>query len=113
MKKENQKMGLIDSFANLPDQSPFGAGRSFKEDVPFQVSTLDWLEPPLNLRDTVRVANEAMDYAISPIFRAGRAALITGLGASSKSTLLKELAIAVTTGKAALGMTVPSPGKAV
>lgn len=113
MKNENNKMGLLESFSNLPDQSPFGAGRSGKEDAPFQVSALDWLEPPLDLRDTIRVANETVDYAVSPFFRAGRAALITGLGASSKSTLLKELAISVTSGKPALGLSVPKPGKAV
>lgn len=113
MKNENNKMGLLESFSNLPDQSPFGAGRSAKEDVPFQVSALDWLEPPLDLRDTIRVANETVDYAVSPFFRAGRAALITGLGASSKSTLLKQLAIAVATGRNALGMSVPKSGKAV
>lgn len=113
MKNENNKMGLLESFSNLPDQSRFGAGRSFTSEVPVKQSGLDWLEPSLDLRHTNRVANETVDYAISPIFRAGRAALITGLGASSKSTLLKELAISVTSGKPALGLSVPKPGKAV
>jgi AAA domain len=113
MKNENNKMGLLGSFSNLPDQSPFGSGRSFTSEVPVKQSGLDWLEPSLDLSHTNRVANETVDYAISPIFRAGRAALITGLGASSKSTLLKELAISVTTGKPALGLSVTKPGKAV
>lgn len=113
MKNENNKMGLLESFSNLPDQSPFGAGRSFTSEVPVKQFGLDWLEPSLDLSHTNRVANETVDYAITPIFRAGRAALITGLGASSKSTLLKELAISVTSGKPALGLSVPKPGKAV
>lgn len=113
MKNENKKMGLLESFANLPDQSPIDTDRNVKTEAPNEVPALDWLEPPIDLRDTVRVANGNVDYAIAPIFRAGRAALITGLGASSKSTLLKELAIAVTTGKTALGMNIPKPGKAV
>lgn len=113
MKNENKKMGLIESFANFPEQSPLGTNRIFKTKVPPKVAVLDWLEQPLNLGDTIRIANETVDYAISPIFRSGRAALITGLGASSKSTLLKQLAISVTTGKTALGMSVPKSGKAV
>ncbi len=113
MKKENQKIGLLESFSNLPDQSPFGTSRVFTTDAPLKISALDWLEPPLDLRDTIRVANEKVDYAVSPIFRAARAALITGLGASSKSTLLKELAVSVTSGKPTLGLNVPKSGKAV
>lgn len=74
---------------------------------------LDWLDLPLDLRETHRIANEEVDFALSPIFRAARAALITGLGASSKSTLLKVLAIAVTTGRSVLGLSVPKSGKAV
>lgn len=113
MKAEKTTLGLLSSFSGLPDQSPFGAARSIKTEARLKTPPLEWLESPIDLRDTVRVANEKIDYAISPIFRAGRAALITGLGASSKSTLLKELAIAVTTGKSALGMNVPKSGKAV
>lgn len=113
MKAEKTTLGLLNSLSGLPDQSPFGAARSITTEAPLKTPTLGWLESPIDLRDTIRVANEKVDYAISPLFRSGRAALITGLGASSKSTLLKELAIAVTTGKSALGMNVPKPGKAV
>lgn len=113
MKNENQKIGLLDSFGNLPAQSPFGNSRVFATDASLKVSALEWLKPPLDLSETTRVANETVDYAIAPIFRAGRAALITGLGASSKSTLLKELAVSVTSGKPTLALNVPKPGKAV
>lgn len=113
MKNENQKIGLLKSFANLPDQSPFGTNRVLTTDASLKVSELGWLKPPLDLSETTRVANETVDYAIAPIFRAGRAALITGLGASSKSTLLKELAVSVTSGKPTLALNVPKPGKAV
>jgi energy-coupling factor transporter ATP-binding protein EcfA2 len=97
----------------LPDQSPFGTSRIFTTDASLKASALEWLKPPLDLSETTRVANETVDYAIAPIFRAGRAALITGLGASSKSTLLKELAVSVTSGKPTLALNVPKPGKAV
>jgi RecA-family ATPase len=102
-------------FSSFSGEKPhfFGASphASVKEE---RISAgLAWLEQPLDLRDTHRIASEDVDYAISPIFPAKRAALITGLGASSKSTLLKQLAIAVTTGRSALGFNIPKPGKAV
>jgi hypothetical protein len=108
----NNNQRLFDSFSgqNLhcfgdnPDQSRNHAPPS---------AGLDWLDRPLDLSETHRIANEEVDFAISPIFRAARAALITGLGASSKSTLLKVLAVAVTTGRSALGLNIPKPGKAV
>jgi hypothetical protein len=108
----NNNQRLFDSFSGQklhcfgdnPDRSP--------NHVPLSTG-LDWLDRPLDLRETHRIANEEVDFAISPIFRAARAALITGLGASSKSTLLKVLAIAVTTGRSALGLNIPKPGKAV
>ncbi len=108
-----QHQRLFDSFIGKP-QHPYGADKlksiGAQQRMP---ALLEWLEQPLDLRETHRVASEEVDYAISPIFRAGRAALITGLGASSKSTLLKVLAIAVTTGKPALGLNITKPGKAV
>jgi RecA-family ATPase len=73
----------------------------------------DWLGEPVDLQHAARVANQPVDYVAAPIFRSGRASLITGLGASSKSTLLKTLAVAVATGRSVLGMTIPRPGKAV
>lgn len=105
--------GLLNSLSGLPDPIPFKNEQGFTNAPTPNAVALDWLDPPLNLSLTTRVANEDVDYAIAPTFRAGRAALITGLGASSKSTLLKELAVAVTTGKPALGMNIPRPGKAV
>lgn len=74
---------------------------------------LDWLDSPLDLRETHRIASQAIDYVVSPIFQSGRAALITGVGGASKSTLLKVLAIATTIGKSTLGLSIPIPGKAV
>lgn len=106
-------LGLLDSLSGLPVQSPFMDDRKFTNEPVTCAQALDWLEPPLNLSNIAQIASESIDYALSPIFRAGRAALVTGLGASSKSTLLKELAIAITTGKPTLGMTVATPGKAV
>lgn len=108
----NNIQGLFDSFAGRPPH-PYGAGNLEPIAAQSISATLDWLEQPLDLRETHRIASEEVDYAISPIFRAGRAALITGLGASSKSTVLKVLAIAVTTGRSALGLNIPKPGKAV
>ncbi len=108
----NNIQGLFDSFAGRPPH-PYGDGNLEPIGAQSISATLDWLEQPLDLRETHRIASEEVDYAISPIFRAGRAALITGLGASSKSTVLKVLAIAVTTGRSALGLNIPKPGKAV
>lgn len=108
----NNKQSLFESFAGR-EPHPYGAGNLEAIGARRMSATLDWLEQPLDLRATHRVASEEVDYAISPIFRSGRAALITGLGASSKSTLLKILGISVTTGKPALGLTIPKPGKAV
>lgn len=108
----NNKQNLFDSLSDKPRHA-FGASShaSVKgEPIP---APLDWLDCPLDLRETHRIANEKVDFALSPIFRAARAALITGLGASSKSTLLKVLAIAVTIGRSVLGLSVPKAGKAV
>lgn len=105
--------GLLNSLSGLPSQNTILANSKYTNEAVTCAQALDWLEPPLNLKNTARIADKTIDYALSPIFRAGRAALITGLGASSKSTLLKELAVAVTTGKTTLGMSVAQPGKAV
>ena len=111
--EKTKKLGLLNSLSGLPVQSTSVAERTVTNEAVTCVQALDWLEPPLNLKNTARIADESIDYALFPIFRAGRAALITGLGASSKSTLLKELAVAVTTGKTTLGMSVAQRGKAV
>lgn len=111
--EKTNKLGLLNSLSVLPVQSPIRTAEHTTNSPTKNASTLDWLSPPLNLSLTPRFASKEIDYAIAPFFRAGRAALITGLGASSKSTLLKELAIAVTTGKSVLGMNVPRSGKAV
>jgi ABC-type thiamine transport system ATPase subunit len=107
-----QHQRLFDSFLGKP-QHPHGAGKLKSIEAQRKPAPLDWLDQPLDLRETHRIASEEIDYAISPIFPAGRAALITGVGASSKTTLLKLLAIAITTGRSVLGFSIPKTGKVV
>jgi hypothetical protein len=103
--------GLFDSFSEKSRMPRFNQP-SATEASSFSAE-LDWLGNPIDLRDTSQISMKHVDFAISPIFAAGRAALITGLGASSKSTLLKQLAVSVTTGRDVLGMSIPQVGKAV
>ena len=95
----------------VPERIPHRDERApSSSDLPRQSN---WLGEPIDVRQAAHVASQPVDYVAAPIFRAGRASLITGLGASSKSTLLKTLAVAVATGRGVLGMTIPQPGKAV
>lgn len=111
MTHETKPDGLLDSFLEKPRMPRFNQASAAKAS---SFSTeLDWLGNPIDLRDTSQISMKQVDFAISPIFAAGRAALITGLGASSKSTLLKQLAVSVTTGRDVLGMSIPQVGKAV
>lgn len=103
---------LFESFSGRPPH-PYGDVGIDLIKTKRMPAALDWLDKPLDLRETHRIASEKIDYAISPIFQAGRAALITGTGGSSKSTLLKKLAIIVTTGRSDLGLSVQKAGKAV
>jgi RecA-family ATPase len=109
----NNNQQLFNAFSR--EKPHFSSGAKLhvsakKENI---TAPLDWLDSPLDLSETHRIASEAIDYAVSPIFQAGRAALITGVGGASKSTLLKELGIAITIGKPTLGLSIPKPGKAV
>lgn len=111
MMNERKPTTLMDSFCIRPGPRlldvPVGHP---KQDLTKNIS---WLGSSIDIRDTDRISQTKTDFVISPIFAAGRAALVTGLGASSKSMLLKQLAVAVVTGREALGMSVPTSGKAV
>lgn len=100
---------LMEAFSNKPATNLQGkASLKLKKSIP---EIHDWLGSAIDLRETNEISQKKVDFAIAPIFAAGRAALVTGLGASSKSMLLKQLAVAVTTGRDTLGMSIPKQGK--
>ncbi len=108
---ETKPIGLLDSFSDKPRMTSFNQPSA--TETSSLSANLGWLGNPIDLRDTNEISQKKVDFAIAPIFAAGRAALVTGLGASSKSTLLKQLAVAITTGRDVLGMSIPQVGKAV
>lgn len=111
MMRAEKSSTLMEAFSNKPATNLVGkASLELKKSIP---EIHDWLGSAIDLRDTNKISQKKVDFAIAPIFAAGRAALVTGLGASSKSMLLKQLAVAVTTGRDTLGMSIPKPGKAV
>ncbi len=103
---------LMDSFSPLTKHLDTEVASTLNSKVTI-TPPLEWLGMPIDLRETRRVAQKNVDYVLSPIIPAGRATLVTGVGASSKSMLLKQMAIAVAIGRDFLGLSVPTPGKAV
>ncbi|MEY4567000.1 MAG: hypothetical protein RLY14_1970 [Planctomycetota bacterium] len=111
MMAETKTTTLMDSFSSKRTMQ--SSGVPFRHSKKNHSANLAWLGSTIDIRDTERVSKMEVEFVISPIFPKGRAALITGVGGSSKSMLLKEMAIAVATGRDILGMTVPNAGKVV
>ncbi len=111
MMAETKTTTLMDSFSSKRTMQSSGVtSRHSKKNLSANLSGLGW---SIDLHDTSRISQKKVDFAISPIFPAGRAALVTGLGASSKTMLMKMLGVAVATGRDVLGMSVPKAGKVV
>lgn len=111
MMAETKTTTLTDSFSSKPTMH--SSGVPFRHSKKNHSANLAWLGSTIDIRDTERVSKMEVEFVISPIFPKGRAALITGVGGSSKSMLLKEIAVAVATGRDVLGMSVPIAGKVV
>ncbi|PQA79816.1 hypothetical protein C5F52_28445 [Limnohabitans sp. TS-CS-82] len=112
MMQKTTPTGLMDSFSQLTKHLDTKDASTLNSNATI-TPPLEWLGMPIDLRETRRVAQKNVDYVLSPIIPAGRATLVTGVGASSKSMLLKQMAIAVAIGRDFLGLSVPTPGKAV
>jgi AAA domain len=107
MMSGNKQTTLMDSFSNKP--TLYRADNS----ISGSKSTLSWLGSSIDLHETNLISQREVDFVLSPIFAAGRAALLAGLGASSKSMLLKQLGVGVAIGRNVLGMSAPKAGKVV
>ena len=76
---ETKPIGLLDSFSDKPRMTSFNQPSA--TETSSLSANLGWLGNPIDLRDTNEISQKKVDFAIAPIFAAGRAALVTGLGA--------------------------------
>jgi len=75
--------------------------------------TLPWLPPIVDFQDFSVARQKPMDFVIADLLIAGRAHLLTGVGGSSKSTLLAQFGVGVASGEQTLGWDIRRPGSVV
>ena len=74
---------------------------------------LPWLPRPASLNSLETVAAKPVEFAIEGLLLRRRAHLLTGVGGSSKSTLLTQLAVGIASNKSVLGWNIGHGGHAV